>query len=50
VINYYVHCENRKVKMIAAGVSPRVLELFRMTRVDSIIPLAATVEEAEARA
>jgi hypothetical protein len=30
-------------------VSPRVLELFKLTHVDKVIPLAATVEEAEAR-
>lgn len=48
VINHYVHCQNKGGRLIAAGVSPRVLELFRMTRVDSVIPRAATVEEAEA--
>jgi anti-anti-sigma factor len=48
VINHYVHCQNKGGRLIAAGVSPRVLELFRMTRVDTVIPRAATVEEAEA--
>ena len=47
VINHFVHCQNLGAKMIAAGVSPRVIELFRMTRVDSVIPIAATVEAAE---
>jgi anti-sigma B factor antagonist len=48
IINHYVHCQNNGAKMIAAGVSPRVHELFRMTKVDSIIPQAATAESAEA--
>ncbi len=48
IVNYYVHCEQKRVKLIVAGVSPRVLELFKMTRVDTIISLVATVEEAEA--
>jgi hypothetical protein len=33
--------------MIAAGAGPRVLELFRMTKVDLVIPMTVTVEEAE---
>jgi len=48
IINHYVHCQNAGTKMIAAGVSPRVHELFKMTKVDSIIPQTATVEAAEA--
>jgi len=31
--------------MIAAGVTPRVQQLFKITKVDSVIPMAATVEE-----
>jgi anti-anti-sigma factor len=48
IVNHYVHCQNRNTRLIVAGVSTRVLELFRMTRVDKVIPLAASVEEAEA--
>lgn len=47
VINHYVHCQNAGAKMIAVGVTPRVHELFRMTRVDSVIPQAVTIEAAE---
>ena len=50
IINYYVHCENNKTRLIAAGVSPRVMELFKMTKVDSVIPLAFSVEAAESAA
>ena len=48
IMNYYVHCQNRGVKLMIAGVSSRVLELFKITRVDAIIPQAATIEAAEA--
>jgi anti-sigma B factor antagonist len=48
IINHFVHCQNCGGKMVVAGVSPRVNELFRMTRVDSVIPQAASVEAAEA--
>jgi len=50
VINHYVHCQNHGAKLVVAGVSPRVLELFRMTRVDTVIPRADSVEAAEAGA
>ncbi len=49
IINYYVHCEKNGIKMTVAGVSSRVMELFKLTKVDTVIPLAATAEEAEAR-
>jgi anti-anti-sigma factor len=50
VINHYTRCQGKGARLIATGVSPRVHELFRMTKVDSVIPQAATVEEAEAAA
>jgi anti-anti-sigma factor len=48
IINHHVHCQRKNSRMIATGVSPRVMELFKMTRVDTVIALAGTVEEAEA--
>ncbi len=50
IINYFVHCRKRDAKLIVAGVNSRPLELFKLARVDSVIPMAATIEEAEARA
>jgi anti-anti-sigma factor len=47
IINHYVHCQNIGTKMVVAGVSPRVLELFKMTKVDSVISLVPTVEAAQ---
>jgi anti-anti-sigma factor len=49
VINYFVHCEKNGITMIVAGVSSRVMELFRLTKVDTVISLAGSVEEAESR-
>ncbi|MGA2672653.1 MAG: STAS domain-containing protein [Terracidiphilus sp.] len=49
LINYFVHCEKNGIQMIVAGVSLRGLELFKMTKVDTVIPLVATLEEAEVR-
>jgi anti-sigma B factor antagonist len=49
LINHYVHCQKCGCKLIVAGVNRRVLELFRMTKVDTIIPMAASVAEAESQ-
>jgi anti-sigma B factor antagonist len=48
ILKYYVTAQKRGHKLILAGLNDRVLELFRLTRVDSLIPIAATVEQAEA--
>jgi len=50
VVNFHVHCQNKGGRLVAAGVSPRILELFKITRVDKVISMAATLEEAEALA
>lgn len=47
IVSHYVHCRGRGIRMIASGMSPRVLELFKMTKVDSVIPMAATIDEAD---
>jgi anti-sigma B factor antagonist len=47
IINYYVAAQRRGQKVIAAGTNYRVLELFKLTKVDCLIPLAETVEQAE---
>jgi anti-sigma B factor antagonist len=48
IINYYVSAQRRGHKLIAAGTNFRVIELFKLTHVDALIPMTATVEEAEA--
>ena len=47
IVTHLVHCNGRGIRMIVAGVSPRVLELFKMTKTDAVIPMAATVDEAD---
>jgi len=48
IINYYVSAQRKGNKLIASGTNYRVIELFKLTHVDSLIPVTATVEEAEA--
>lgn len=47
IINYYVSCQRNGRKFIVAGVSPRVMELFIMTKVDKLLTLVPTVADAE---
>lgn len=48
IINYFVSCQRHGKKLVVAGVNGRVMELFRMTKVDGLLTLAPTVAEAEA--
>jgi anti-anti-sigma factor len=48
IVSHYVRCKGKGVRMVAVGVSPRVMEVFKITKVDSVIPMTATVEEADA--
>jgi anti-anti-sigma factor len=48
LVSHYVRCHGKGVRLIAVGASRHVLELFKMTKVDTFIPLAATVDEADA--
>jgi anti-anti-sigma factor len=47
IATHYVRCQKQGIKMVAAGMSPKVREVFRITKMDTVIPIVATVEEAE---
>ena len=47
IVSHMVHCQKKGMKMIAAGMTPRVREVFKLTKVDSVVRIAASVEEAE---
>ncbi|HWB32688.1 MAG TPA: STAS domain-containing protein [Acidobacteriaceae bacterium] len=47
IVTHYVRCQGKGLKMFAAGMTPRVLDLFRMTKVDTIIPIVASVDEVD---
>jgi anti-anti-sigma factor len=46
IVKHCVRCQGKGVRVVAAGASPRVLELFKLTRMEAVIPRTATVEEA----
>ena len=47
IVKHHVTCQRKGIKLVAAGMSPRVREIFKITKVDCVIPITATVEEAE---
>lgn len=50
IINHEVYCRGKHVHLSLAGVTPRVLGMFHTTRLEQVLTLTSTVEEAEARA
>lgn len=50
IMNHYVHCQTRGARLVVAGANSRVLDLFNVTKVDTVLPLKPTVEAAEASA
>ena len=47
IINYFVSSQRHGRKLVVAGVNGRVLELFRMTKVEGLLTMKATVAEAD---
>ena len=47
LVSQFSRCQGRGVRLVLAGVNPRVLQLLQITRLDNLLPMAATVEEAE---
>jgi anti-sigma B factor antagonist len=47
LVSHYVRCQNRGVRLVMAGVNPRVVQLLEMTKVNDFFPRIATVEEAD---
>jgi anti-sigma B factor antagonist len=47
IINYFVSCQRHGKKLVVVGVNGRVMELFKMTKVDSLLTLKPTLAEAE---
>lgn len=46
IVSHFINCRNRGIRVIAVSPSPNVLQLFKFTKVDSLIPTAASIEEA----
>ena len=47
IVRHYVRCQGKDIPFFIAGASLRVLELFKITKVDGFLPLAASVEDVD---
>jgi anti-sigma B factor antagonist len=48
IINFYTLCQRSNGRVVLAAPSPRVADLLHMTRVDTILTIAPTVDAAKA--
>jgi len=48
IINFYVSCQKNGRKLIVCGLNYRVIELFKLTNVDTLITIVDDLDEAEA--
>ncbi len=47
IVTHYVRCQNNGTRLIAVGVSPRILQLLEITKTDNLFPMVPTVDEAD---
>ena len=46
IVSHFINCRNKGIRVIAVGPNPNVVQLFKFTKVDTLIPTAATIDEA----
>jgi len=46
IVSHFISCRNKGIRVIAVGPSTNVVQLFKFTKVDTLIPTAATIEAA----
>jgi ABC-type transporter Mla MlaB component len=46
IVSHYISCRAKGIRVVAVAPSPNVIQLFKFTKVDSLIPTAASLEAA----
>ena len=46
LVSHFIACRAKGIRVIIVGASPNVKQLFKFTKVDTILPMAPTIEEA----
>ena len=46
IVSHYISCRGKGIRLITVGPNPNVIQLFKFTKVDSLIPTLPTLEEA----
>ena len=49
IVRHYVRCQGKGVRVVAAGASERVLELFKLTKMDGVFSTSSTLDDADVR-
>ena len=47
LIKHSVRCKGKGLRIFAAGVTPRVMQLFQLTKADTVIPVAGSIDEVD---
>ena len=46
IVSHYISCRSKGIRVVAVAPSPNVIQLFKFTKVDSLIPTAPTIDAA----
>jgi len=46
LVSHFIACRSKGIRVVIVGASPNVKQLFKFTKVDTILPMAPTVQEA----
>jgi ABC-type transporter Mla MlaB component len=46
IVSHFISCRNKGIRVVAVGPSPNVIQLFKFTKVDTLLPMAGSIEEA----
>jgi ABC-type transporter Mla MlaB component len=46
IVSHFVSCRGKGIRVIAVGPNPNVIQLFKFTKVDSLIPTVSTLDRA----
>jgi hypothetical protein len=47
IVSHHISSRAKGIRVIAVGPNPNVIQLFKFTKVDTLIPTAATLEDAQ---
>ena len=46
IVSHFISCRTKGIRVVAVAPSPNVMQLFKFTKIDSLIPTAATIDAA----
>ena len=46
LVSHFISCRNKGIRVVVVAPSPNVVQLFKFTKVDTLLPTAASIEAA----